>query len=381
MNKKKVGIITMHKVLNYGSVLQAISLQDYIDSLGFDCRIINYYYPNNFHRDYINPFYLFTKCCFVFLRRIIFKIRYGGDKEIKLKRFMNTYYKLQGKYKTVQDIKNNPPVFDIYVCGSDQIWNMNFTRGDDIFMLSFAPHNSWKISFASSAGLGEIPDNYKKIFQKNLDDFKAISMRDTKCISSLENLIGKKILTVCDPVFLHNKSYYEHFAQMSRIKLPEKYILIYLLDYMYNPFPEVLTLITNIKAQLNLPLVFIWGKTKQKKLILPEKYFPVPSVEDFLALIKNASFIITSSFHGTAFSIIFEKQFYSILNPHNNDFRIPDLLSTVGLENHGVSYNQDSVVVSEIDWHEKKDLISDYIRQSQQFLKNALGNNMKRKLK
>lgn len=373
MTKKRVGIITIHKIRNCGSTLQALSLQNYISLLGYDTELIDYKYPNAFHKRKI--FYCILKDFYFFLRAIIFFFKYNGDWGKKNRKFWMKYYKLSPKYVSRKKIFSAPPLYDIYVVGSDQVWNTDYTYGDDVFLCSFAPSASKKISYASSVGHENIPEEYESSFRNYLTSFSNISIRDNKCKSYLEKLLDRNILTVCDPVFLTPSDFYNTILQNSKVKVPKNYILVYLLNYMFEPFPDVCEIVDLIREKYQLPIVYMFGTHTQSKMVSADFYVPIPSVEDFLFLIKNAKFIITSSFHGTAFSIIFRKQFYSVVSRNSGDYRISDLLKLVNLSERAIEYNckLDMQNMSNIEWDNKDADILSYVNESKKYLRESLG--------
>lgn len=375
MKKKTAGIITMHKVMNYGSVLQAYALQQAITNLGYNTEIIDYTYPNNFHlknQPKKSLSYKIAKFGFGIMRKILFSVLYQGDKKSKINSFSKHYLNLSSKtYDTVESIQLNPPEYDVYITGSDQVWNPTFTLADDIFMLSFVDDSRKKVAYAPSVTMRNIPKEYRDVFKNNLSQYASLSVRDKYSADDLTKLLNRPVSTVCDPVLLLSQKDYEPIISDSKLKIKEKYVLLYILDYMFNPYPEIVSIIKNIREQFNYPVYFIWGKKKHSLDCGADKYIPVPSVCDFLYLIKNAEMVITTSFHGTAFSLIFRKQFLSIVNNSDKDSRIGDLLNQVGLGNYCKDIKSKIDKYDPIDYEKVGDDIEKYINESRKFLEGS----------
>ncbi len=373
--KKTAGIITMHRVMNYGSVLQAFALQQIVKKLGYDVQLIDYMYPNKFHLDKRGQkslIYKITKTVYGFLRKCLFAIKYQGDKQTKIDNFCKKYFNLSSvRYDSPDAINNNPPDYDVYITGSDQVWNPTFTYADEAFMLSFAGDKR-RIAYAPSVTQRNIPDEYKEIFITNLSKYSSLSVRDNYSAEDLSKLLGRKVETVCDPVLLLDSNDYSTIANGSKLKVDEKYILLYILDYMFDPYPEITSIISKIKQQYKIPVYFIWGNKNRVTECGADRYIPIPSVEDFLYLIKNASMVVTTSFHGTAFSLIFRKQFLAVTNDSAKDSRIGDLLNNVGMSSNCISYKSDFEVYNEVDYSVVGPQIDAYVAKSRDYLAESL---------
>ena len=198
---KKVGIITMHKVVNYGSALQAYALQRVIEKLGYDCEIIDYVYPNEYHLSQY-PKLPAWKSWVLFLIQMLYG--FPQKKRIKLfERFYKDYLKLSPVcYKSREQLQGNPPHYDIYVTGSDQVWNPKSIVEDTSFMLSFVRNDVHKISYAASFATDSIPDRFRGLYKAYLDMYSAISVREKNGIEIIRNLIEKKSELVLYPTIL-----------------------------------------------------------------------------------------------------------------------------------------------------------------------------------
>lgn len=333
----KIGIITMHRVQNYGSVLQAYALQRYIENLGYTCEIIDYQYPNKYHLKFLKKktkkksksiIYIIERFIYLFLKYFIF-----GDTNSKLNSFRDKYLKLSDTYYYDSDsLKNNPPVYDLYITGSDQVWNPRFCCNDDIFMCSFVSTEFPKISYASSLAVEEIPSDFYIILKKYLSLYSSVGVREECSKKNLEKILSKSVSINCDPTLLISSNEWGKLASSATINIDRPYVLFYILDYSYDPYPQVYNLINRIISKSGVFPVFL--KTNYKVIFKYKgKYISSISPSDFIYLIKNADFVVTSSFHGICYSLLMKKQFYALCESEDSqhDERIKSLLTEIGL--------------------------------------------------
>ncbi len=369
---KKIGIITMHRVLNYGSSLQAYALYLKIKHIGYDCEIIDYQYPNEYHQNEKNKKTIKDRTLF-FLLRVAFFILYRG--RLQKKRFGDFFRKnivLTRNYENREALYSNPPKCDIYMAGSDQVWNPNSMKGDSVFFCDFAGNNK-KVSFASSFSVSSIPTEYEEIYKKNLASFAHIGVRESNGVTMVNSLVNKEATEVCDPTLLLTKNEYQALAGESEIKIKKPYILVYALSYAFKPYPALDSVVENIRKQTKMNVVYLHVNSIDHYHIGHSITSAGPN--EFVRLFMDASFIVTSSFHGTAFAINFERPFYSIIpNEATDDSRIYSLLKKVGAETRCVMSSQkiDSDLSIEMDYKNVSERLSKYREESIAFLKKEL---------
>lgn len=344
---KSVGIITTFRQTNFGSVLQAYSLQKVIENLGYEAKVIDYKYPNEFHKARCNRFK--TPPPLTLSRRIKLQVKsileVLGLRTVPKMKMLNGFIDKEmcctDFYPSHHSIHCNPPQFDIYVSGSDQIWNPNTMYGDMTYFFDFAPDGAKIISYSSSFSCDYVPEKYVEDYQKYLSRYSAISVRESNGIRLAESLIGRNdIKLVLDPTLLLNKSQWLELAAKSRkLKTPPKYILCYMLAYTYNPEEKMKELLKYVQDKYQLPIITLsrinqWdGDT----MIRIENKQSIGCYE-FLDLIDKAEIIVTSSFHGTAFAVNFGKPFLALQNgKSNSDDRISSLLPMVKLDSQLVT--------------------------------------------
>lgn len=351
---KKVGIITMHRPVNYGSALQTYALQYIISKMGYECEIIDYRYPNELHLAKKNRVLYLLQLVLSYLINSFYGFPNIRQKR-KFKRFLEIYINLSRSYTTFSELHETPPSYDIYVTGSDQVWNPKFTKGDTSFLLSFVDNTSKKISYASSFAITQLPSTYRNDFHKYLKDYSFISVREKSSIPIVQELLGSECQLVCDPTLLLKRDDYLQLGSKSNLDIKEDYILVYILRYSFDPYPNVQNLIDQVQDYFQMKVIYLNG-SKNNIFCKNKKIIKHAGPCDFLYLLLNAKFVITSSFHGVVFSVNFKLPFYAIVKKGNNDSRIIDFLQTVGLLHRAVNYNEglDSNTIM-------KDFVSDKI--------------------
>lgn len=331
-NQKRVGLITMHRVINYGSFLQAYATQKIINNLGFNCEIIDYNFPNEWH--FQNG--LKRKLT---LKTIISSLIYplgltkSHRKKKHIQNSISKYLSLTKYYKNPNELTDNPPKYDVYVTGSDQTWNPKHMKGDPIFMLSFAPQKSRKISFSASIAGKHLDDRFKPIFSKYLNQYDAISIRDENGNSVIKELTGKNASVVLDPTLMLDKNEWQKFTNSFSLKsFQEKYILFYLITHSFNPTPYIYELLKKMQTKTGFRVLSFSKIPKEYEV--DYVHCSDADLGGFVSLFENASYVVTSSFHGTAFAINFGIPLCSVVKELNGeDDRQASLLNKLGLEN------------------------------------------------
>lgn len=334
---KTIGLLTMHRVKNYGSFLQTFATYLFLSKKGYKCEIINYDYPNEYH----NKVYLShhqqidnKKKYSVFIRLIrkicnFFVCDNTSIFELRMNNFFMNRVTMTSLIKDT-DLAKISNCYDVYLTGSDQVWNPFYVGTDSTFLLSWVDPTKKKISYASSFAIREMPKDYLKMYQRCLSQFSHISVREKN--DDLAKTLGISPKIVLDPTFLLSKTEWaEHFDCKTRL-IEEPYILCYLLSYSFSPFPYVYELINQIKHKLGLKAVVINGDSYN--IYLNNTIFNNCGVEEFVNLFYNCNFVITSSFHGTAFAINFNKPFCTIIKDEKyNDNRQTSIIEQLGIDN------------------------------------------------
>lgn len=360
----KIGILTFHCAINYGAVLQAYGLQETLKSMGHELSIIDYR-PNYLLR----PYRLFFPEAFkghgllvnirFFIRELLaIPIRY--KRRCAFNRFIERYLHLEHL-----DVQSEDNDFDCFVFGSDQIWNPQITGGDPIFF-GDAPCFKGKkmLTYAASAGsvtsLKEIDIEQLK---GRLSNLSALSVREKSLSDCLSEELQLENQLVVDPVLLAGKNIYKEIASNKKSKKP------YLLFFSLSKNDEALHIARKKAVLKGLELVEMYSMVESIK---DRKTLQCLTPNKFIGLFKDASYVVSTSFHGTVFSILFHKPFICI--GHNfAKSRFHSLLNMVGLQNRLLDFsNQSELNFPEINWNTIDAILETKRKESMDFLKNAL---------
>ncbi len=337
---KSVGIITTFRQPNFGSVLQAFALQHVIERLGYAVKVIDYKYPNEYHwnagvKHGRRKTTIRNRLGDIKRKALLLLHLRKPTKMEKLNMFIHDEMKCTPFYSSRKAIQKHPPLFDIYVSGSDQIWNPNTMRGDMSYMFDFAPADSKRIAYSSSFSCDNVPEKYLPEYRKNLSKFNVIGVRESNGLDLVKKITGRNdAKLVLDPTLLLTKEQWHNYvSKSSALSLPSKFILFYMLAYTYSPEEKMCELLTLVQRKYQLPIVALSKKPKgfQGEYIFLEDNQAIGNYE-FLKLFEETEMVVTSSFHGTAFSLIFGKPLLSLEDGKSrSDDRISSLLNAVGL--------------------------------------------------
>lgn len=352
----KAGIITFHDTLNYGASLQCYALQKKLNSMGIDTEVIDYKCPWFLKR--YSPFYIQEKT----LAKVLYMIAAMPMNIIKQKKkreFHKYYLKLSRSYHR-ENIKKANEVYDLFITGSDQVWNWKLTDFDTTFFLDFVNKDKKKCSYAASFGFNRVDEDKKERYTELLGGYEAISVREQNAVELVNDIIGEEATLVSDPVFLLKKEDWASIAGKVDVK---DYILLYSINdtdaYKYA---------LKLAEKTGKKLVYLSAPIKRiGNFIAKRNIGPI----DFLGWFLNADYIVTDSFHGTAFSILFEKQFVSLLarQTHNGNSRLNNLLSILGLEERIVDKELSLDTIGEkIPYEFVNSKLKDYVGNSVAYL-------------
>lgn len=363
----KIKTITCHDVYNSGASLQAYALQRYISSMGHSVEIIDYkpkYLSGHFKTWRVsNPRWdknIFLKTTYLILklpsRLISLKKKRAFDK------FRDKYLTLTNRrFISNEELRLNPPIADLYIAGSDQIWNTIFSNGTDAaFYLNFAPKSSKRISYAASFATSHIVEQHKAFVKRELGNFDSISVREQDGLEIVKEL-GYDGEWVCDPVFLLTA---EQWDQIALREFKQKYILIY--DFEKTPLIEQIA--KKIAKEKGWKIYSV-----NIALTYADRCFRYVAPDDFVSLIKSSQMVISNSFHGTAFSVIYEKDFLVVPRKEGINTRMVSLLSYLGIPERMATNNQ--VELGNIDYSKVNIKLNEYTTISKQFLKYNLVND------
>ena len=355
---KKIGILTFSMANNYGALLQAYALKTALDTLRARADIINYLCPalERWHSPDIFikrslkgtiksiilfPYFLFIRCLFY--------------------PFMKKYLNGGTTYKKEQLVSLNG-IYDAFITGSDQVFNQNLTNGDTTYYLDFIRDNSKKFSYAASFGYLPKP---KELFRADLlKKFKHLSLREQQAANVLKDAGFTNITTDIDPVLLLKKEAWADIADTKGINGD------FIFFYSANDDDKIISFAKRLSKDTGLKIVYSSGSF----LSFPLKAkYPFATVQQWLGYMLKAKYVVTNSFHGLAFSINLNKNFFIDFLPkeHKGNSRLESLLDIMGLQNRliantGNNYNND------IDWQSVNKILDIERAKSLNYLKSIL---------
>ena len=356
----KIGIVTWTHFCNYGTVLQAFALQKYLQNEGEDAEVI----------DYIGKLPIYEKLkprkLFGIIKR---KLKRSASKESMSRKhkvfdlFVKKNIKKSIHCSNKSDLERLNNVYDIFICGSDQIWNTYCPY----YYLDFVNKDKTIAAYAPSFGRSIIKDN--KIKRRSLlNRFDFLSVREENAVSIVKQLTKnqkKDVSVVCDPTLLLEKDDWKKL--LSQGECNNKYIFCYMLGDNENN----IKLVEYIAKVKNLKVKYLLGNSESNEEIL--------SPEEFLNMIWNAEYICTDSFHGIMFSLIFNKQFFALkrfadINKISQNSRVYSILNKLNLKNRIICSEIDinNLLDEEIDYSKVGVLLQEYAINSKEYLSKII---------
>lgn len=367
----QLGLLTIYSVPNFGSVLQAYATQYVIEQMGHECKMVRYRYPNELQR-IVKPN--------LKMRLYTLTAKFGllpqQRKSRKLKEFREKFFNFTQPYNSYAELNSeNWDAYDGFIIGSDQVWNARYTKGEPAFLLSFVPESKKRFSIASSFATDELAEDYKGMFKTDLEKFDAISVREAEGINIISEQLGidKNVHVCLDPTLLLSRNQWLSLLAQ-HVSVPRiPYILYYMWSYAFEPRPYINEVVKYFKEKTGISTVIaLEGAPKTPIDGVRYENREDSSISDFLELFANASLVITSSFHGTAFAVNMNVPLISIIPDSEKDSRQSNLLRAVGAENSIVRlgqpfdsinpYYDEKVVSDNLEQLRKKDL--DWIRSN-----------------
>lgn len=364
----KVLLITIVDNINFGTYLQAFSTVKKLSEYGCEVRVV----------DYIRPYLSSCQVAKSYLSnshmswplRIAYCVSYLSLFPLMLwhlKRFLIKNVSLTRRYTSYSDFLRHPETADLYLTGSDQVWNTKHNSGIDDFFF-WKGIEGRKASYGASIGLNSFTDEEKPLIKELLSSYESVSVRESFGVSVLEN-IGIKSCQVLDPTLLITGDEWLEMSKKSSFRKTENYLLIYGVEPERSDF--VYEQARNIAKENGLKTYLICPSFKFKRRCRVDRIINFSTVEDFLAIMGNADYIVACSFHGTAFAINFNKQFISISPSHFNT-RVNSLLKLLNIEYCYVdsprSYNQ----LPSVDYEKVNQLLDMERSKSNSYIRSIL---------
>lgn len=353
---KKLGIITFHRAQNYGAVLQCYALQEFLLQQGFSTQVIDYHPEFPKRRNSLIEKNILLRTA----KKIYIKLRDFSPRRIKwtlcFQRFRNHFLLMSNKCK----VNNIPSDYDAYIIGSDQLWNLSITGGPHSVYFAdfkFPKGNKKYISYAVSMELtGCTPEDSEHI-KHLLENFNAISLREQNAIDFLSGITSQALIKTIDPTLLVDHSVWDNIAICPSKR--DDYVLLYQVRKSRLAKNVAETIASSLGVRVVELESGLMAETKDSiKHTSPEK---------FVGWFKAARCVVTTSFHGTAFSLIFKKTFYSISLGDGWDNRVGSLLKDLQLQDRIVKGNE-LPSFSDIDYDPVSSRIENLRNHSKEFL-------------
>ncbi len=343
----KIGIITFHFPFNCGAVLQCYALSRKLESLGNEAQVINYcpWYHQNRYASYKNPFYYANKKMHEPARNVFTRAYHGAKgfrdtvrswknakpklvREQKFEAFRKAYLNETRMYRSLRALKALPPKCDLYLAGSDQLWNSKLTDGkfDPAYFLQFGKKKIKRATYAIGSYFDD-PAAAKQAIAPMLKSLDAVSLRETRFLPDVLDAAGESvpIHIDVDPTLLLPVEAYEPLLPEAPLET-EPYILVYTM-----PGPaqkQVNEAAKKLAEKTELKLIDVNGNPNAENRKIGDQRIGSPA--EFLWYVKNAAYVVTNSFHGTVFSVLFKKRFAVILHKETGN-RVSELLDKLGL--------------------------------------------------
>lgn len=354
--------ITCHDVYNYGASLQAYALQTYLRRLGNDVKTIDYkpdYLSQHFKLGKVaNPKYdkPFIRCAYL-AAKLPERLKILPKKKA-FDEFTSEHLSLTKRFESFEELKANPPKADLYIAGSDQIWNPLFQNGKDpAFYLDFVKSGK-RASYAASFAVSEFPPELREKTAQMLKKFDKISIREKSGLEILRSMGIENARVVLDPVFLLDKSQWQKLCRK-----PEGAEKGYVLVYDFDGSDLIKQAAVRLAKENGLKIYSLYD------LPYANKSFQNVGPCEFLSLVENADAVISNSFHATAFSIIFSVPFFVVKRNEKINSRMTDLLESLGLSERIIEEVPGSI---EFDRNETEKRLESLISDSVEYVKELL---------
>ena len=369
---KRIGIVTFHNAYNYGAFLQCFALQEVVKKINSRVEIVNYI--DEKIRDSYRLFPKKNKSIKSKSKDIMKYIYFGRRTKKRYKEFdkaLKKYINLSNiTYYSNQDIQSIGNNYDILITGSDQVWNRNITGElSNVYTLNFHNPKLKKISYAASIGDCSLVEKYSKEYKDKISIIDYISVREFDAQKMLKKLLkNDDIQVVLDPTLLLESKKWDNYLDNY---VGEKYILA----YVVSPDEEYMKIVNYLAKKTGLKIIYFdtINHGYEKSVECESAYEKGPF--DFVKLIKNAEYVVATSFHATAFSIIYHKKFFII--PHRKTgARVTNLLNMLNIKGRNFqSYDEFKNVdfSFETNWNNVDKILKKKREESIDWLYDAIG--------
>ena len=373
---KKVGLITYHSAYNFGSTLQALATQKAIEKLGYECEIINY--RMNEQKKYYSLYR--TSYGIKILIKDLLRLPMHSKRVARAngyESFIRNYMNLSKEVNDPEEVFELYDQYDQIVSGSDQIWNkhsneLNHAEWKFMYPYLLKGYTGRKISYASSIG-DMNDDNEIKRVCNIVKNFDYISMRESVSAQKFSNILKRNIPVVLDPTLLFDKSEWVKMLNLKKIE-HEPYIFYYSLANGIKDYYKKVDSLRRLSHKKHMKVLLVTPIVEAPILDSNIEQHTEYSTLDFLNAIYNADIIVTDSYHGSLFSVNFNKNIFSICGEYASDFRKTDILKRIGMENRIVD-SIDRIIENDfeqINYNSVNSKINSSRMMSYEYLRRAL---------
>lgn len=368
---KRIGILTFHRAVNYGAFLQAFALFSYLRQCGHNSFIVDYW-PDAHADAYriLNPRKVKSLLChpfqlFLYLRKVMSTYKEASLRRSKMNSLVRKYFGLSQspKYRAACNLNNLDADYVFY--GSDQVWwkstIQDYKGFDPVYWGEGVPQTVEKVAYAPSVGATQISQDDSDFVIKHLESFKSLSARESSVRDVISEITGREVSLVCDPVFLLEKNEWEKTCSSVKEK---RYVLLYSLMESREAHDTA----QSICYKFGLELIEVTGSVR--KQVATKNCKQSLDAFELISYIRDADFVVSTSFHGVAFSVIFQKNFVA-LGMGKKSGRVSSLLQYLGISNRLIEGYSDSCT-SPVNYTEVTPKLNTLVSESKQFITDSL---------
>ena len=354
---KKVGIVTFHQALSYGAKLQAYALQKFLEYNGVENDIIDYTCHFMYTR-LIRPIRVGNKHKLKSFVRSLITMRQTGIDRKKSVEFRNKYMKLSRPFDA-DNIKEASDEYSAFIAGSDQVWSPTCVGFDPVYFLNFAKPEQ-KYSYAASIAVKELPADKKDDYKRLLSDYQAFSVREESAAAIISELLGRESEVNIDPTLLLTE---QQWDKISKPVVNDPYI------FLFNVKKSIHLIDYAKRLSKNTGLKIYYLQKERIHKVKGVTYLDPVTANEFVGLIKNAEYVCTNSFHGTAFSIIYKKKFaVEFEHQGGRNIRSEELLNNLGIKNHEIRKDFYPNPDKNVDWENVEKILSEHREKSKKYI-------------
>lgn len=349
----KTGILTFPNSTSHGAALQMFALCRAVEALGHEAEIIHYQ----------NPYMAGRPSGVALARRVLHCRKYGAFRrfEAKLRRYPARLIREAEGLNTLAD-RYNAVIF-----GSDQVWNPDITGGDLSFFGRFCGSRTRRVAYAPSFGLEALPEPFAQDTAEELRKFHALSAREAAGQQIVENLTGQRAVLTCDPIFLLTAE--EWAREEVPYPIPEDGYILY---YTIKSSESLRSFCRSLSGRIGLPVLEVGGNLLNPAFRRAGLFRFAPDIGpgEWLYLLRRAAYVVTNSFHGTAFSVHFRKNFFVEYSSLTNS-RLEHIVTTLGLKSRVVLPGGEPSLAP-VDYAQTERVLPELRAKSLDYLKQSL---------